>query len=177
MRAVVVHESHWGNTAAVAVAIAEGLGAGTAVMTTDEATVDRLAGVDLLVVGAPVIAFSLARGSSRRQIAGDTKAPRPPDLSHPMLREWLEGLPGGDGHGWCAAFETRIWWSPRGATGTIEAKLRAAGYHKLARGERFVVAGPYGPLRDGELQRARAWGVALAATVAERLGDVARPAA
>ena len=38
MKAVVVYESHWGNTAAVARAVAEGLGHGARALTTDEAT-------------------------------------------------------------------------------------------------------------------------------------------
>jgi flavorubredoxin len=166
MRAVVVYESHWGNTAAVARAIAEGLGPEAQAMNTDEAVGSALAGVELVVVGAPVIAFALPREGTRKQIAGDVKAPTPPDVSHPLLRSWLDALP--EGHGWGAAFETRIWWSPRGATGTIQSKLRRAGYRTVAKAERFVVAGAYGPLRDGELERARRWGAALAAAVAAK---------
>lgn len=161
MKAVVVYESHWGNTAAVARAIADGLGQGTKALATDEATGSAMAGVDLIVCGAPVIAFSLAGGNARKQIAGDTKAPTPPDVSHPLLREWLDALPLGKGR--CAAFETRIWWSPRGATGTIESKLRKAGYPKLLKAERFIVSGSYGPMKDGELERARAWGAEVGA--------------
>jgi hypothetical protein len=161
MKAIVVYESHWGNTAAVARAVAEGLGHGTQALTTDEATGAALAGVDLIVAGAPVIAFSLARDSSRKQLAGDIKAPTPADVAHPLLRTWLDGLPHGAGR--AAAFETRIWWSPRGATGTIESKLGKAGYKKLVKGERFIVGGSYGPLKDGELERARAWGAEIGA--------------
>ena len=168
MRAIVVYESHWGNTAAVARAIAEGLGPEAQAMNTDEAVGSALAGTDLIVAGAPVIAFGLPREGMRTQIAGDVKAPTPPDVSHPLLRAWLDALP--EGHGWAAAFETRIWWSPRGATGTIEAKLQRAGYRKVAKAERFIVAGAYGPVRDGELERARRWGAALAEAVRARRG-------
>ncbi len=59
MKAVVVYESHWGNTAAVARAIAEGLGPESQALSTAQATPDALAGIDLLVAGAPVIAFGL----------------------------------------------------------------------------------------------------------------------
>ncbi|HXR27528.1 MAG TPA: hypothetical protein VN771_06665 [Candidatus Baltobacteraceae bacterium] len=164
MNAVVVYESHWGSTAAVARAIAEGLGPGAQALNTDEATGSLVAGADLLVVGAPVIAFGLPREGMRRQIAGDVKAPTPADVSHLLLRAWLDALPAG--HGLAAAFETRIWWSPRGATASIEAKLKRAGYRRVAKAERFIVAGAYGPLRDGELERARRWGAALADAVA-----------
>jgi hypothetical protein len=162
MRAVVVYESLWGNTAAVARAIAEGIGPGTRALTTDEATDDVLEDAELVVAGAPVIAFGLANDRSRAGIArGEADAPTPPDVSHPSLRSWLADLPGGHGAG--AAFETRIWWSPRGATGTIETGLRRAGYATIAKAGKFVVDGKYGPLRDGELERAREWGEALAA--------------
>ncbi len=169
MRAIVIYESHWGNTAAVARAIAEGLGHDTPALATDEATDAAMADVDLVVAGAPVIAFSLAGGFARKQIAGDTKAPTPPDLSHPLMREWLDGV--APGSAWYAAFETRIWWSPRGATGTIERRLKRAGYQRLTKAERFLVAGSYGPLKDGELERARAWGAELADLVRGRLLD------
>jgi hypothetical protein len=97
----------------------------------------------------------------RKQIAADAgKAPTPPDVSHPALRTWLETLPSGRGRS--AAFETRIWWSPRGATGAIERGLKRAGYRVVAKAMRFIVAGAYGPLREGELERARQWGTELA---------------
>jgi hypothetical protein len=166
MKAIVVYESHWGSTAAVAHAIAEGIGPDVPALDTDAAAGPTLAGVDLIVAGSPVIAFALPRLSVRKQLASDIKAPMPADLSHPLLREWLDQLP--TGLGWSAAFETRIWWSLRGATGTIESKLKQAGYPRLAKGERFIVGGAYGPLRDGELERARAWGATLARLLAER---------
>lgn len=168
VKAIVVYESHWGNTGAVARAIAEGIGPEARAMHTDEAVGPAVAGADLVVAGAPVIAFGLSRDATRKQIAGDIKAPTPPDVSHVPLRSWLDALPAG--HGWEAAFETRIWWSPRGATGTIEAKMKKAGYRPLAKAERFVVAGAYGPMRDGELDRARAWGATLAQALAAQAG-------
>jgi flavorubredoxin len=176
MKAIVVYESHWGSTAAVARAIAEGMGHDVPALDTDDAYRAALAGVDLIVAGAPVIAFGLPRLGVRRQLAGDVKAPRPADLSHPLLREWLDVI--ACGRGWAAAFETRIWWSPRGATRAIESKLRQAGYARIAKAERFIVGGAYGPLREGELARARVWGATLAALLIERLAaekDAAAP--
>jgi flavodoxin len=49
MHAIVVYESHWGNTAAVARAIADGLGPEARALTTDEAVGPALEGVDLIV--------------------------------------------------------------------------------------------------------------------------------
>jgi hypothetical protein len=163
MKAVVVYESHWGNTAAVARAIATGLGPETSALTTDEASGEALTDVDLVVAGAPVIAFSLASDKMLETMVDQGKAPSPPDLSHPSMRSWLDGLPRGMGRS--AAFETRVWWSPRGATPDIERRLEGAGYPAVAKAHRFVVKGSYGPLRDGELERARVWGAELAKAV------------
>jgi hypothetical protein len=171
MNAVVVYESHWGNTAAVARAIAEGLGPEVRALTTDEATGDVIAEADLIVAGAPVIAFRLASDKTRAGLVDQSgKAPMPPDLSHPSMRSWLKNLPWGRGHS--AAFETRVWWSPRGATGDIERGLGGAGYQAFAKPGRFVVTGTYGPLKDGELERARQWGADLAAQM--EAGDRSR---
>lgn len=162
MNAVVVYESHWGNTAAVARAIAEGIGPQARVLNTDEATPSAIADADLIVAGAPVMAFGLPgdRAEAALEHGADT-ATTPPDVSHPSLRSWLDRLPAG--HGAAAAFETRVHWSPGGATGAIEKRLAAAGYQPIAKGGRFLVAGQQGPLRDGELDKATAWGRELAA--------------
>ena len=159
MRAVVVYESFWGNTAAVARAIAEGIGKDATPMTTDQATPVVVAAADLLVVGGPVMAFRLPTDGIREDIGRDTDGP-PADMSHPTLRSWLETLP--SGHGGGAAFETRLRWSPGGATGAIKRGLERAGFRTISKGRKFVVTGKYGPLKDGELDRARQWGAALA---------------
>jgi flavodoxin len=160
MKAIVVYESLWGNTAAIAKAVAEGLGSGALALTTDEATPEVIAGSDLIVAGAPVHAFRLASETSRRKLGQDADAELPPDLAHPALRTWLEGLP--PGHGRQAAFDTRLWWSPGSATGTITKLLERAGYAPVGKTQKFIVQGTHGPLRDGELERAQGWGAALA---------------
>jgi len=161
MKAVVVYESLWGNTAAIARAIAEGIGPEARALSTAEATGTAIADADLIVAGAPVLGFSLPSEKMRENIrANPGKAPAPPDLSHPLMRSWLDALPAG--HGRSAAFETRIWWSPGGATSAIARGLERAGYRTVAKRQRFIVTGAYGPLRDGELERARLWGTDLA---------------
>ena len=161
MKAVVVYESLWGNTAAVARAVAEGLGTGVRALSTAEASGPAMADVDLIVAGAPVLGFQLPTDRhARRHRSNPAGAPRPPDLSHPSMRSWLEALP--PGHGACAAFETGLRWFPGGATSAIARGLEQAGYRPLMKGQRFVVKGKWGPLRDGELERARRWGAELA---------------
>jgi flavodoxin len=163
MNVIVVYESHWGNTASVARAIADGFGPAARVLTTDEATPPVVADADLIIAGAPVMAFGLPGDKMLATIAGDTKAPSPGDLSHPSMRAWLDQLPAG--HGRSAQFETGLRWSPGGATGAITKKLESAGFKRLAKSQRFVVKGSYGPLRDGELERAQEWGQELAAAM------------
>ena len=161
MKAIVVYESLWGNTAAIARAIAEGIGGGTPALSTAEATGAALAGVELIVAGAPLIAFSLPSEKAREGIrTNPAHAQRPPDLSHPAMRSWLAALPPGQGR--AAAFETRLRWSPGGAASHILRGLEHAGYRPVGKGQRFIVTGTYGPLREGEIERARAWGAELA---------------
>ena len=79
-------------------------------------------------------------------------APTPPDTSHPSLRTWLPELPAGHAG---ARRRSRRASGGRcaGRPGTIERGLRKAGYRTIAKAEKFIVEGKYGPLRDG---RARA---------------------
>lgn len=81
MNAVVVYESLWGNTAAVAKAIAEGLGPDVPALATDEATEGALRGVDLIVAFETRISWS-PRGAvtdiaRRLKRAGYTPAAEP----------------------------------------------------------------------------------------------------
>jgi flavodoxin len=158
MKAVVVCESLWGNTAAIARAIASGIGPDAKSMYADEATPEVLAGADLIVAGAPLLGFKLPDDAMRKSIASNPKE-KAADLSHPSIRSWLATVPPG---GRCAAFETRIWWSPGSAAKTIAESLAKLGYEPAAPAEKFMVTGRYGPLKDGEVDRAKAWGAELA---------------
>jgi len=155
MKAVVVYESHWGNTEAIARAIADGLGPDVSALTTDEAVGPAIDDADLIVAGAPVMVFRLPTNDVLDRMTRDEEEPRP-DVSHASMRDWLAGLP--RAHGFGAAFETKLRWSPGGATGAIEHGLEAAGYRRLASARKFVVTGGHGPLREGELDAAREWG-------------------
>ncbi len=161
MRAVVVYESLWGNTAAVAGAIAEGIGPDARLLSTAQATPEEVAGAALIVAGAPVLAFHLSSERMRDSIRAQPEpdAP-PPDFTHPSLRSWLNDL--ADGAAWFGAFDTQV----RGPFGkgapTIAKALAAKGYRQADEPQGFVVDGKYGPLLPGELDRARRWGAKLA---------------
>ena len=161
MKAVVVYESLWGNTAAVARAIAEGIGPDVQALSTAEATGAAMEGADLIVAGAPVLAFGLPSEKVREGIrANPGKAPAPPDLSHPPMRVWLAALPAG--HGRAAAFDTRVRGPWGSAAPAIAKELDQLGYRLIGKPLGFIVSGKFGPLRDGELERARLWGAELA---------------
>lgn len=158
MKVVIVYESLWGNTAAIARAVAEGIGPEACVLSTAEATPAALAGADLIVAGAPLLGFRVPNEGMLQSICqGREKVA--PDVSQPAMRTWLDGVPKGQGRS--AAFETRIWWSPGSAAKAISGALEQAGYLPVAKPERFIVKGRYGPLREGELERANAWGAGL----------------
>lgn len=161
MSTLIVYESMWGNTRAVAEAVAEGIGSDVRVVRADEAPVPVPDDVDLLVLGAPTHAFSLPRVSTRR----DAVSKGAPDETEPGVREWLGRLDPAE-HLDVATFDTRV-ASVRHLPGSA---ARAAGKevrrHHLGRlvgTVSFYVDDMAGPLIEGEVDRARAWGQLLGA--------------
>ena len=161
MKVLVVYESMFGNTAAVATAVAHGLaGGGREVELCDVAQAPSPKGFDLVVAGAPTHAFSLSRPSTRsdaiKQGAGHGSA----DVG---LREWLAGLSAAAPHQRFATFDTRV-GAVRRLPGSAAAKaLRIGhrlGYTTIGR-QSFLVSGTPGPLLNGELERAQVWGSRL----------------
>ncbi|HEU4320630.1 MAG TPA: flavodoxin family protein [Acidimicrobiia bacterium] len=169
MRALVIYESMYGNTRAIAQAIGEGLasqGVETAVEPVAEADPAKFDGVELLIVGGPTHAHGMSRVSTR-QSAVDT-ADRKAALSlegsasGPGVREWLDALP--DLEIAAAAFDTRI-DAPAILTGRaakgIDRKLHDIGCRRTVEPESFLVT-TENRLVDGEVDRARVWGSMLA---------------
>ena len=125
--------------------------------------------VDFLVVGGPTHMHGLSTALSRKMAVSAAKEDagkvEPGATEEPGLREWLRGL---DGAGLrAAAFDTR--GDARAAlTGSaargIGRRLRHRGCDVID-SQSFLVADPEGPLEAGELDRAREWGAALAATL------------
>ena len=173
MRAIVVYESVYGNTRAVAEAIAAGLGdhANAVVLRVADANDEALQGARLLVVGGPTHMHGLATSLSRRMAVkaaeedGHTSV-EPHASDEPGLRSWLSALEGADLS--AAAFDTRIDRSAA-LTGTaargISKRLHRHGFTLIAKPESFFVEDGEGPLAEGELARARAWGASLAARI------------
>lgn len=169
MNAIVVYETVYGNTRAIAEAIAEGLG-GAPTMTPAEMVSDP-SRPDLLVVGGPTHVHGMATGRTRR--AALQSAPDPSAVTaEPVVREWLAELPDSAGAR-AAAFDTRLdrpEWVTGAASHGIAKRLRRHGY-TVVDAASFQVSASEGPLVEGELERARRWGAELAASVGAAVAD------
>jgi hypothetical protein len=174
MKTVVAYESMYGNTRQVAEAIAAGLESlgDVEVVSVHEGGEDAAEGAGLLVVGGPTHMHGMTTSMSRKAAAQAAEEDEDVELEPraadgPGLREWLSRR---EGHGkGAAAFDTRIEKSAvvtGAASRGIAKRLRRRGFDVLADPESFFVEDSEGPLADGELDRARAWGSALA----EQLG-------
>ncbi len=87
-------------------------------------------------------------------------------LSLPSMRSWIEALSKGADR--AVGFETRIGWSLCSAAKTILGRLEGLGCRPVTKAQRCVVQGKCGPPRDGELERAKAWGAELAQAESEK---------
>jgi flavodoxin len=171
MKTLIVHESMFGNTRAVAEAIKRGLSRGRGpdpVHVRDGEPTDRVRlmraddapgvipeDVSLLILGGPTHAFSMTRASTRKD--AETKGAN--EHTRQGIREWIEAvvprpeLP-------VITFDTRVKVKlmPGSAAKAAAKALRDRGFHRAERGETFWVQDTDGPLEDGELERAEEWG-------------------
>jgi flavodoxin len=163
MKYMVVYDTSYGNTTRVAEAIRAGLGADAEAHEIETLHPGDLSKLDLLVVGSP------------------TQAGRPTQ----SMEEWLRTLPPAPEGGQVAVFDTRIgshdvaapvrllvnvigYAAPR-----IAKVLAAKGYTLVGEPHGFFVTGKEGPLADGEIEHARAWGEDLARQYAKPSVSVA----
>jgi flavodoxin len=145
MSTLFVYDSNYGNTRLVAEQIASALGTGTAVVYVGGLTPERLIGVELLVVGSPIIGW------------------RP----SPRMQAFLDQLGVGMLHGVrAAAFDTRVRLVIHGdAAGKISHTLEKAGAHIVAKPHGFIVDGREGPLAAGELDKVTEWAGSIVLTL------------
>jgi len=151
MKALVVYDSVFGNTAKVAQAIGGALGApeDISVLCVGDVKPERLAGAQVLIVGSPTRAFSPTPATTAMLRALPARA--------------LSGVK-------VAAFDTRISMEDTDS-GFLRTMVKVFGYaakpiaDRLKRKGGDLVLGPEGfyvqdsegPLKDGELERAAAW--------------------
>lgn len=153
MNVTIVYDSVFGNTAAIAKAVADELSHAHQVrlLTVAEAKDAGVGTADLLIVGSPTRGF------------------RPT----PAMAEFVAGLPDAGGRR-AAAFDTRIaletihpaplrWVVDAGgyAAQRLGNELERRGYAVDTTTGAFLVSGTEGPLQAGEVDRARAWAAAL----------------
>ncbi|XVU28091.1 flavodoxin family protein [Actinoplanes sp. CA-054009] len=162
MKALIVYESLFGNTEAVARAVADGLKDLFEVQLAEVREMPSADGADLLIVGAPTHAFGLSRPRTRQDAArqGETR----PGTADVGLREYLDVSPPRPGLA-AAAFDTRIGkpFVPGSAAHKAHRRLRRLGARMIRPPESFRVDGTTGPLATGELDRARTWAAEIAA--------------
>jgi hypothetical protein len=167
MYALVVYESMFGNSQAVAKAVSAGLATHmrTDVVEVGQAPVSIDESVDLLVVGGPTHAFGLTRASTREDAA--TKTTQPVVSAGIGIREWLDALHLPSVRIAAATFDTRIMKAhvPGSAARKAEKRLHKLGARIAVPAESFAVTDTVGPLAVGELDRARAWGARLGSNV------------
>lgn len=170
-RVLVVFESMYGNTEAVARAIADGVATRLPVDVAEVGAAPVVPDPDvaLVVVGGPTHAFGMSRPATRRDATDKTG--RTTVSRDAGVREWLEALLVRPDLS-VAAFDTRVARPrlPGSAARAIRRRLRRRGATSVDTPHSFFVEGSEGPLRGGELDRARAWGMGLAAAVAVPAG-------
>jgi hypothetical protein len=170
MKVLVIYESMYGNTAAVASAIADGIarsGVEAHARPVTEVRPTQAAEADLLILGGPTHAHGMSRPSTRNTAAADNENAIAQPTVTPGLRDWIAGLPRGNGRP-AAAFDTRI-DKPVLLTGSaakgIRRRLEHRGYHLVFDPESFFVSTD-NSLLDGEIEHAMRWGIAAAAATA-----------
>jgi hypothetical protein len=184
MRALIVYESMYGNTRAVAERIAAGLSERFEVtaVPVGEATVEMVDGVDLLVCGGPTHVHGMSRPSTRKAAVSavvdkGADLSLEPDADGPGLRDWFPRV----GHRLpliAAAFDTRL-DAPATITGRasrgIARQLRRYACRLVVPPQSFLVD-KTNHLRSGQAQLAEAWGADLAAVAAPVTSVPSEPA-
>lgn len=137
MKSLVVYDSNFGCTQKVAETIAKTLG--TKAVSIATAKADDLRGLDLLVLGSPIIGWNATV----------------------KMQEFLKSLPAGLLAGTkTTTFDTRVKLFIHGdAKDKLAASLQALGAEIVATPQAFYVAGPQQAphLLDGELEKAGEW--------------------
>jgi flavodoxin len=148
MAAIVIYDSQYGNTEAIAKAIGKGFGEDAKVVRLGDVKVEDIAPYHFVIIGSPT--------------QGGRQTPAIKDFVDKIPAEALKEKR-------LAAFDTRLksvfvklfgYAGPR-----IETAIKAKGGNTTAQPQGFFVKSTKGPLLDGELERATSWAKAVAAGV------------
>jgi Flavodoxin domain len=163
MKALVVYESLFGNTEQVARAISAGLSehGDVEMVEVTKAPTEITEPVDLIVIGGPTHAFSMTRESTREDAFKQGASQGSTSIG---VREWLEHLHRGRHSELVATFDTKVEkvrHLPGSAAKGAANAVHKLGYKTVVKPMSFFVQGVSGPLLEGELDRAHAWGERL----------------
>lgn len=173
MKALVIYDSQYGNTAQIAQAIADGLKSGAtstievALRKIGDAQPEQLSEQDVLIVGSPTQRFNATsamrdflKGIPRKALTGITVAGFDTRLTEEELHS----------HG--ALLGKLVDWFGYAAP-RISEGLEKRGGQVAIPPEGFYVGGTEGPLLEGELERAAVWArqVLAKAHDEEEIGD------
>jgi flavodoxin len=136
MKTLIVFDSNFGNTKKIAETIAEGLGNSAEIKSVSDFDKKHLEGVDILIVGSPIIGWRPTEKTMR----------------------FLESLDDGCLRGMKAtAFDTRVRLFIHGdAMNKINQRLKDVGADVIEP-HAFYVSGKEGPLITGETEKAVEW--------------------
>jgi flavodoxin len=167
MKVLVIYESMFGNTEQIARAVTAGLSEAVDAQLVEvaDAPTEPDSEVALIVAGGPTHAFSMSRENTR---ADAISKGAPEGHQRFGLREWMAALPSGPHTEKMATFDTKVKTMRHLPGSAAKSAAKAAhrhGYESVSKAESFYVDDVDGPLLDGELDRARAWGQQLAASL------------
>jgi flavodoxin len=155
MKALVIYDSQYGNTKALAEAIGHAVGAGTVVLAAASTEPSQLQGLDLLIAGSPT-----QGGRPTAAVTGLVSKVEPGGLNGTAVAAFDTRIAAQDKN-----FAVRLLMKVIGyAAPRIARALQDKGGRLAAAPEGFMVRGTEGPLAAGEAERAAAWAAAIAAT-------------
>lgn len=158
MKALVLYRSHYGNTTQVAEALAEAIraGGGEAEALDLRRRLPDLSGLGLILVGAPT---RMARVTGRAKRVLKKIAKRGPAGIRVAIYDTFGPVPTDP-----AELEKGRKWLEPGAAGILLELAKSLGLNVHPEALRCEVAGMKGPLKDGELDKARAFAARLLAS-------------
>lgn len=151
MKTLVIYDSAFGNTQKIAEAIGAGLNQAE-VRHVGEVKPEDLAEVDCLVVGSPTQSMNYVEGMKNFLNSIPEKALKGKHIAAFDTRILINAIKSRG-----ARFAMRVFLH-RYAAEPIAQVLKAKGGTEIINPEGFFVLDTEGPLKDGELERAEAWG-------------------
>lgn len=136
MRSLVIYDTNFGHTRVIAEAISDGLGENSTAIHVSSGMSQDLSGVDLIVVGSPIIAWKPTE--------------RMMEYLNSISPDQLKGIR-------AASFDTRVKLFHGDAAKKISAILQEAGAEIIVEPEVFYVKGKQGPLFKQEEEKAAEW--------------------